>query len=646
MAGRDHVERRRHRHPPARGRRRAARRRAADRPRRDRRARASATLPQHVAVLGPLPGVRGPGAAAAPPPARLGARRCGSSASGPPTCWPWRPSTRRFPILLETSRECLQDVFDVPALREVLGRAAQPRRSGWSASTRRRRRRSPRACCSTGSPPTCTRATRRWPSGGPRRWPSTATCCASCSAPRSCASCSTRACWPTSSSSCSASSTGAGPASADELHDLLRALGDLSPSTRLDLRSRQGAAAAALARRSWSPSGGPSPCAIGRRGARRRGRGRGPLPRRARLRRCPLGLPGGVHRPGATPARGARRPLRPHPRPFLDRRGRPPLRRRRSSASPARCGALEADGPPGAGRVPARRRRAGVVRRRRAAPAAPALAGRAAPARSSRSTPAALARFLPAWQGIGAGRRRGLDGLVEALGLLQGAAVVGVDAGARRAAGPRAAATGRPTSTRCARRGDLVWVGAGALGAERRPGPARASATRLPLLARGGRGRRAARRAAARRPPRRTSQQRGASFWTPARAAAAPGAADDRRAAGAPCGTWCGPARSPTTRWRRCGRSSGGGRAGGPVAAPRPGAPAAGPGPGGSPGIGPPAGAGRWSLSRRCSSRPPTPDRGGPRPGPAAARAPRRAHPRGGAGRGRRGRLRRRLPAC
>src|SRR5690606_7032558 len=26
-----------------------------------------------------------------------------------------------FPVLLETSRECLQDVFDVPALREVLG---------------------------------------------------------------------------------------------------------------------------------------------------------------------------------------------------------------------------------------------------------------------------------------------------------------------------------------------------------------------------------------------------------------------------------------------------------------------------------------------------------------------------------------------
>src|SRR5690606_11773079 len=35
---------------------------------------------------------------------------------------------------------------------------------------------------------------------------------------------------------------------------------------------------------------------------------------------------------------------------------------------------------------------------------------------------AALARFLPAWQGVGADRR-GLDALVEAIGVLQGAAV-------------------------------------------------------------------------------------------------------------------------------------------------------------------------------------------------------------------------------
>ena len=40
-----------------------------------------------------------------------------------------------FPILLETTRECLQDVFDVPALREVLGRPARSRGSAWSPST-------------------------------------------------------------------------------------------------------------------------------------------------------------------------------------------------------------------------------------------------------------------------------------------------------------------------------------------------------------------------------------------------------------------------------------------------------------------------------------------------------------------------------
>ncbi len=44
-----------------------------------------------------------------------------------------------------------------------------------------------RVCCSTTSPPTCTRATRPTPSAARRRCRSTATCCASCSARRSCA---------------------------------------------------------------------------------------------------------------------------------------------------------------------------------------------------------------------------------------------------------------------------------------------------------------------------------------------------------------------------------------------------------------------------------------------------------------------------
>ena len=92
-----------------------------------------------------------------------------------------------FPIILETYRECLRDVLDVPGLEELLtglhsreigaGRGRDPER----LAVRQRR------CCSTTSRPTCTRATRPTPSGAPRRSRSTATCCASCSARRSCA---------------------------------------------------------------------------------------------------------------------------------------------------------------------------------------------------------------------------------------------------------------------------------------------------------------------------------------------------------------------------------------------------------------------------------------------------------------------------
>ena len=201
-AGRDDVERRRHRAAPARGRRRAAARRADDRPRRHRRA-GGRDAAADVAVLGPLPRVRGAGAAAAPPPARLAHAAVAAAPA------------RRRPAggggeVPDASRSCSRPAGSAcrtcstcPPCARCSGSCAAAR-CAWSASTRPRRRRSRRACCSTGSPPTCTRATRRWPSDGPRRWRSTATCCATCSGRRSCASCSTRACWPTSSSSCSA----------------------------------------------------------------------------------------------------------------------------------------------------------------------------------------------------------------------------------------------------------------------------------------------------------------------------------------------------------------------------------------------------------------------------------------------------------
>ena len=75
----------------------------------------------------------------------------------------------------------------------------------------------------------------------------------------------------------------------------------------------------------------------------------------------------------------------------------------------------------------------------------------------------ALARFLPAWQGVGQ-RRRGLDGLVEVLGQLQGAAlpasVLEADVLAARVEGYRPA----DLDALCTA-GEVVWVGAGAVGA-------------------------------------------------------------------------------------------------------------------------------------------------------------------------------------
>ena len=94
----------------------------------------------------------------------------------------------RFPVILETYRECLRDVLDLPGAGRAAARPARRARSPWSRSRRRPRRRSPPRCSSTTSPPTCTRATRRTPSGERPPWRSTATCCRSCSAPTSCAS--------------------------------------------------------------------------------------------------------------------------------------------------------------------------------------------------------------------------------------------------------------------------------------------------------------------------------------------------------------------------------------------------------------------------------------------------------------------------
>ena len=113
-----HARRRRHRAAAAR--RRDRRRRATGR----RRAWSSSTRttsrtwspPSSAARRCSPPGSgsarRGPCCCRAAIPA--GGSRCGSSASGRPSCWRWPAGTPAFPIVLETVRECLQDVFDVP----------------------------------------------------------------------------------------------------------------------------------------------------------------------------------------------------------------------------------------------------------------------------------------------------------------------------------------------------------------------------------------------------------------------------------------------------------------------------------------------------------------------------------------------------
>ena len=97
-----------------------------------------------------------------------------------------------FPIVLEALREVLQDAYDLPALRRSPS-GCSTATSASSRSRRRARRRSRTTCCSATSAPSSTRATRRSPSGGPRRSRSTRRCSPRCSARPRCASCSTRA---------------------------------------------------------------------------------------------------------------------------------------------------------------------------------------------------------------------------------------------------------------------------------------------------------------------------------------------------------------------------------------------------------------------------------------------------------------------
>ena len=329
----------------------------------------------------------------------------------------------------------------------------------------------------------------------------------------------------------------------DALQQILRNIGDLTAEECAE-RVAEGYSAASMLEKLVAERRAAAG-AHRRRGALHRRRGRRPLPRRARRAaagRAAGDLPRGPPRCDARP----RPPLRPHPRPLPDRPARRPLRGRPDPGA-ARAGARRGDG---ARRAAAGRQRARVVRLRGAAPGPPgeprppAPRSRARRPRPLRPLPAELAerrrpprrRRRPGPPARRAGAAAGRRPLAQGLG------------GGRAAAAPRRLLADLARRALHQRRGGLDRRRRAR--AQRRP--------RRPLLPRGRPPRRAAageREARARRGrgPRRdprATRRRALLLARPA----SPTSTSPPRSSTTPSGTSPGRARRPTTPSRRCGR--------------------------------------------------------------------------------------------
>ena len=469
------------------------------------------------------------------------ARRCGSSASGRPTCSRSRRATRRSrscwrrrasaSATCSTCRRCARcsptsaraqvrvvpvetrhasPFAQSPAVRMDRGLHVRGRRAARRAAGRRARAR-PR--------PPARPARRRGAPRAARPGGASPSSSSSCSGSRP----NARPATPTTSTTCS-------PTSAR------------SPTTRS--RRARAADPARVDRRRCSHE--RRAIEVGRGRPDRRGRGRGAAARRARCRD-----PGRACR-ARSPTRCRSRSTTSSPRyarthvPFLRRRRRGAARgHRRTRARGARSGSRPT------GRVVHGEFRPGgvetrVVRRRRAAVAAPALARRAAP--RGRAGRRAHVRAVPV--GV-AGRRPRPARHRRARRSARAAAGrrdPGVGARTRRAARRASRATGPRCSTSCARRASSCGSGAGALGAD--DGRVRLFfRDRVQLLAPSVTLAGAARRPGARRDPRRTSRPRARRSGP---ISSPPRAPPTTRCCSPRCGTWCGRARSPTTRSARC----------------------------------------------------------------------------------------------
>jgi ATP-dependent Lhr-like helicase len=491
-----------------------------------------------------------------------------------------------FPILLEASRECLQDVFDVPALREVLGQLrsrairivtvdttkpspmAQSLLFNWIA-----------AYMYEGDAPL---AERRAAALALDR-----DLLRDLLGAEELRELLDPGVLADVELDLQRLSDGRRARSADELHDVLRRVGDLTVA-ELDLRSEE-SAAEPDARRGWLAEllADKRAIEVAVAGEMRYVAAEDAARYRDALGcALPLGLPAVFTDPVPRPLEDlVARYARTHG-PFTERE----VANRLGVPEPRALGALAAL--EGAGRVVRGEFRPDGVRREWCDTEVLRQLRRRSLAALRREVepvePEALARFLPVWHGIPPDRR-GVDAAVEALGLLAGAPIVAStlesDVLASRVAEYRPALLDELCTG-----GDVVWVGAGAIGSN--DGRVRlAFADQLPLLAPGWE--------VQERPSgalhdavRTVLAERGASFWGQLRAAA-PGTADDELLAALWDLVWAGEVTNDSLAPLRAVTGAGRGRAPSKAAADRA---RWRPRPGRLNRIGPPAGAGRWSL--------------------------------------------------
>ena len=213
-----------------------------------------------------------------------------------------------FPITLEAARECCRTSTTCPGLVELMRDVAGPPGAGGRGGDRRPPRRSPGRCCSATSGSSSTRATRRWPSGGPRRWRSTPALLAELLGRAELRELLDGEAMAEIEAELQRLPAERHPRDVDGAADLLRLLGDLTAAEA----AARGRAAGVAGR-----AGGRPPGAAGAH--RRRGAAASPsrTPAGCATRsapRCRSGVPEVFTEPVADPLGDLVGPLRPHPR--------------------------------------------------------------------------------------------------------------------------------------------------------------------------------------------------------------------------------------------------------------------------------------------------------------------------------------------